>query len=124
MDILSKLDRSIPIRILLEDYAFVARKFAGHHKKLQELGGIFKYSLYTNNITDVECITPSRWKKLATGNGRITKRGMVEFIKANIPNIDVLEIFNLPECTEAVPTPVQDIADAIGIVLSYVHPDD
>ena len=90
VDILSKLDRSIPIRILLEDYAFVARKFAGHHKKLQELGGIFKYSLYTNNITDVECITSARWKKMATGNGRITKRGMVAFIKANKPNLYVL----------------------------------
>ena len=64
-------------------------------------------------------VSPSRVKKLFTGNGRATKRDMyVEF--QHILNIDHYEIFGIKDNKKAVTAvPIQDIVDAFALVGPY-----
>ena len=105
--------------VYLEGYAFSRQNNATH--KLQELGGIIKYDLY--HLLGQECTTvpPSKWKRGCSGQGKLSKLEMVYIVKNAGPKVDLFKMFKRVE-TQQVPCPVQDIADAVGIVLSVTNP--
>ncbi len=106
--------------ILIEAYAYPNKAIAGSNFKLHELGGVLKVELFKKGIELVYSIVSSSWKKLAFGKGNLNKNDVVGFVKENDPSIDLMKIFDLQTSKSGeIPCPVQDIADAIGIVKSY-----
>jgi hypothetical protein len=120
-DILSRYADEAEVLVGIEAYAFGA-KGAGHSYKLQELGGVLKHSLWVRfpGWTQV-LIPPTKWKKSTTGNGRATKLEVVEYVAANGPCLPLVAMLGTPLGRNgAVPSPAQDLADAVCIVLSLL----
>lgn len=110
------------VTVVFESYAFGA-KHAGNSYKLQELGGVLKHAIYTTFPTwNMVVVTPGAWKKQSVGIGNATKKQVVDYIKTNGPCIDLLRVCSVSKPTfkdpNRIPCPVQDISDAICIVLS------
>ncbi len=105
--------------IYLEDYAYVNSRIAGSSFKLHELGGILKYTLFNNHYSNVMIISHCKWKKVVCKSGKISKQQMVEFVQYNGPQIDLWDIFGLVYDLKSVPTPIQDIADSVGIAMYH-----
>ncbi len=106
--------------VLIEAYAYPNKAIAGSNFKLHELGGVLKVELLKKNIQFVYSIVSSSWRKLAFGKGNLNKNDVVELILKNDPFIDLMQTFDLKLSKNGtIPCPVQDIADAIGIVKSY-----
>ena len=101
-------DSSTACPIILEGYAFNTRR-AGSSFKLHELGGILKYQLHARGFV-VHIVPPTQWKKRTVGC-KASKVDTVEFVRGII---DLQSVF---QCTGA-PNPIQDIADAIAMVVS------
>lgn len=102
------------VRITLEGYAFNARSSSS--SKLHELGGILKYLLHYNKYEFRE-IAPTKLKKTFSGKGNADKELMYyTFLKTGFP--DLLDPFGFVNC-KGIPNPIQDIVDAIAIILSF-----
>ena len=125
MSIIGQISNNTPgkykqeISILIENYAFVPSKIAGSTFKLHELVGILRYELHRNKFNQVLFVPPTRWKKQISGNGRMTKQETVEYVHSNGPSVDLWSIFGIKKNIKSVPSPIQDVADAIGIVLGH-----
>ena len=106
--------------IAIEGYAFTQPSTAGSSFKLHELGGAVKHWLFRMGLMEkIKILQPSQWKRMAMGNGRASKMDTVAFVRNHGPSIDLMDIFGLKIGTHnEIPTPVQDLADAVGIVLA------
>jgi len=108
--------------VVMEGYAFDAVQ--GDDYKLLEFGGAFKTALdkLRTSPSDypLSIVAPTRWKSMALGKGTATKRDTVEWMKTHGPCVDLMDIFH--SNAQIPPNPLQDIADACGIVLSIVSP--
>ena len=115
------------VEVYIEHYAF--SKSSAHSFKLHELGGVVKQMLWqlSRDLSGVDIQTQmvaiGQWKKRMCGNGHATKQDVCTYIRDVHPRVDLLAMCGL-RCTASgdVPNPVQDISDAMGIVLSRVHP--
>ena len=107
------------VTVYVEGYAYSRQNNATY--KLQELGGIIKYDLFKLLGRDCETIPPSKWKKGCSGHGKLSKLEMVDLVQGRGPTIDLFKLFRR-ERTQNIPCPLQDIADAVGIVLSIIDP--
>lgn len=106
------------VRVNIEDYAFAAG--GAHSYKLQELGGVVKQALYSRDIA-FRTVSPGTWKKQFTGNGHATKVATHHAcLKHGLPNL--LDVFNVSVCKDKIslPSPVDDMYDAIGLTGVFV----
>jgi hypothetical protein len=111
----AKGDSIIPI---LEDYAYGCS--TGFTYKLHELGGIFKSRLLLECGLQAILMAPTRWKKFCTGHAHASKGEVIEYFKNHPPYWDLMNVFQLDKSpTGEYPHPVQDIADACGIIEGY-----
>ena len=104
------------INLFIEGYAYQAEP--GHSSKLYELGGALRHGLLQRSIP-FTVLAPTEWKKGAFGKGFATKSDIVTLVKEspNGPQLDLVALFGVkPE-----DCPVQDLADACGIVLSQLQ---
>ena len=99
--------------VALEGYAYSCQ--SAHSAKLHELGGVLKYMLREHRVV---VIASSMWKKRAFGKGNLDKRQVVDKVKTHGPCLDLFTLFGVDPKKKHVPNPIQDIADAIGIVLT------
>ena len=96
--------------------------------KLHESAGILKASLQKNKFLQVKNVVNSTWKAQVVHNGHATKLDTVRYCRDNGIKIDLLAAFGLDEAklsircnkitgvkTYHVPSPIQDIADAIAL---------
>ena len=100
----------------LEDYIYPKAMLSGSAYKIHELGGIVKYSLSKAGYT-CQTVAPTAWKK-RIGTGRMSKQQTLELVEKTIPQLNLMNLFGLVHSAKDPPNPVQDMADAIGIVLS------
>lgn len=107
------------VRVAIESYAFGATH-SGHAYKLMELGGIVKHSLFRQfPHWTVQAVPPTKWKKHTVGTGRASKAEVVTYVQHHGPCVPLLELLGLvPSSTGTIPCPVQDLADAVCLVLS------
>ena len=89
---------------------------SGSAYKIHELVGIVKYSLSKAGYT-CQTVAPTAWKK-RIGTGRMSKQQTLELVEKTIPQLNLMNLFGLVHSAKDPPNPVQDMADAIGIVLS------
>jgi Holliday junction resolvasome RuvABC endonuclease subunit len=105
--------------ILIEDYVYGMK--SGNNYKLIELGGLLKSALYHkfgSQITDFRTISVTTWKHRVVGKGNASKADVLRFVEHTL-QVDLLAIFQLLRSTKNVPTPVQDIVDALAICMAY-----
>lgn len=107
--------------LIIENYAFAAQGASSF--KLIELGGIIKFHFREYRTV---VIGNNTWKKVLTGNGRCSKKDTLDTIN-KLLNIDICQILklSLPKgrydyVPTYVPTPAQDVADSIGVVLGHL----
>ncbi len=103
----------------LEDYIYPKAALSGSAYKIHELGGIVKYSLSRAGFT-FQSVAPTTWKK-QIGNGRMSKQQTLELVERTIPQLNLLALFGFEGSFKEPPNPVQDLADAIGIVLASIN---
>lgn len=123
------------VHVHLEQYAFGCREQSAHSYKLMELGGILKWRLSEDipGLGMLRGIPITAWKKSTVGKGNASKEETLEYVDAkygvDLRNIFGLKCPKLPAATTiisaaavattakrtVVPTPVQDIADALCI---------
>lgn len=102
------------VRVYVEGYAFSMRN-CGSSYKLHELGGVVQYMLHTIGITNVQTVYPTQWRsKLGLGTTS-SKHAILTHVR---PMIDLPHVFGQTSSDKNTPNPLQDIADAICIVLS------
>ena len=103
------------ILFTIENYAF--GKASAHSFKLMELSGVFKYTVHKTFVrSKVRMVTASSWKKLATGKGNSTKHQVLHCVQDKL-DIDLCKLFKV-NVERTVPNPVQDLADAAGIMFA------
>ena len=120
-DVLSQYADEEEVLVGIESYAFGA-KGAAHAYKLQELGGVVKHSLWVRfpRWTQI-LIPPTKWKKCTVGNGRATKLDVVEYVGRNGPCLPLVAMLGTALGKHGeVPSPAQDLADAVCIVLTLL----
>lgn len=105
-------------RLYLENYVFVKPGLAGSSYKIHELGGILKYELAKTHPF-LTTVAPSVWKKQLTGISGLSKHQTLLYVQSQLPQLDLMNLFGFGS-TLIVPNPVQDIADAIGIVMAAI----
>ena len=103
-------------QIYLEDYIFPKAAVSGSAYKIHELGGILKYTLHLSGFA-YQSVAPSVWKKKISGNHHLSKLQTLQHVQRQIPQLDLLTLFGLNSSGEP-PSPVQDMADAMGVVLA------
>ena len=103
----------------IECYAFGARH-SGSSYKLQELGGVIKHSIWQRFPGWVQLsIPPTQWKKLTLGRGQATKLAVVEYVAGAGPCLPLVTLLGTALGKQgAVPSPAQDLADAVCVALS------
>ena len=108
-------------RLYLENYIFTKPSLAGSSYKIHELGGILKYQL-TQTHPHLTTVAPSVWKKKLSGLSGMSKHQTLCCVQARLPQLDLMNLFGFgsTQTTSVVPNPVQDISDAIGIVLAHI----
>ena len=108
-------------RLLLEHYIFAKPSMSGSSYKLHELCGILKYHL-TQTHPGLTTVAPSVWKKQLSGLSGLSKYQTLCLVQSKLPQLDLMKLFGF-EATLVVPNPVQDLADAIGIVMASMTED-
>lgn len=115
------------IKVYIEAYAFPKNDKTGFNYKLQEMGGSIKLALLNIGIHQIYSIVGSKWKKYGIGSATAEKVDTFNFI-GKFFGIDLFQIFGIKKTIKngiiQIPNPWQDIADAIGILLSILHPID
>ena len=102
--------------IHIEDYIYPKAALSGSAYKIHELGGILKYSLTRAGFI-FQPVAPSVWKK-RMGNSKMSKQETLEHVEKNIPQLNLMSLFGFAPDKKEPPNPVQDMADAVGIVLA------
>jgi hypothetical protein len=113
------------LRTVVEAYAFVPRRIAGHSYKLREITGILKFMLL-KEITPmcrvtIETVTVGQWKKALCGSGKVGKRDVLTRVQTVGPCVDLFACFHIipKDPDKHAPTPLQDMADAVGLVIFH-----
>ena len=111
--------RSLCVRPIFEAYAFPSRFTSGFSYKLHELGGIMKQFFFSHGIA-VTSVPSSRWKLLVVGNGHASKLDVYQFVVKTYPAFEFGKLwsYNKDHPTKGPPHPLEDLCDAVGIVLS------
>jgi len=118
--------------VYVEGYAFTR---SAYNYKLHEVTGILKFMLHQSGFT-CQVVPVTTWKRQLTGNAFADKYQVLQTVNRRL-NVDLAHLLqtklspakplkgrkrrrgqNLQVMTRSVPTPLQDVADAIGIVLS------
>ena len=103
------------IHVRIEGYGFAACG-QGSSYKLHELSGILAYTLHAHeHVCTVSYVPPTQWKRIYVQNGFATKQRVVEQVEADL-DIDLYSMLGRSRNAKEVPKPVQDIADAVGLV--------
>ena len=111
--------------VRVEAYAFCCREESGYNFKLHESGGIIKRALHHAGFLHVTPIVTSQWKRTVINKGNCSKIDVIHFVAKYGPMIDMLLILGYEESTLSkdekgrliVPSPCQDMADAVAIAL-------
>ena len=110
------------LRVCFEGYAFskITNAFS---TTLHELCGVIQLRLFQLGVRSLHTITPSTWKvrTVGTDTGR-NKYAAVEYVRTHGPQVDLLTLFGHDVTTitpKKCPHPIQDIADAIGVLLGH-----
>lgn len=111
------------VTFVIENYAYAAAN-QGHSYKLHELGGVIKTYIHRCwPKATVVILSPGTWKKFFVGNGHATKHNVLTSVNALFGGIDIMHVFGLAMGpNDAVPTPVQDLCDAVGLVQAVTMP--
>jgi Holliday junction resolvasome RuvABC endonuclease subunit len=111
----AQLCRGDDVRVRFEGHAFDCRTPAT--TKLHELGGVVRHILFEAGVP-MDDVAPACVKKCFTQNGRATKADMhAQFRACGLP--DLLAMFALEARKDSVPTPVQDVVDAVAILSTF-----
>ena len=106
---------------------------SAHNYKLHEITGILKYVLAKAGFTKYQTVSVTSWKKELTGNAFADKYEVLQTVNQEL-GVDLVDLFQTKlgvekvvrkrkrklqpmKLTRSVPCPLQDISDAIGIIL-------
>ncbi len=105
------------VLFIIEGYAFSKQHNAGY--KLQELGGVIKSAIFNGGFQQ-RVLPPTYWKKLLTGKGNCTKLEVFQHLHSPTSSSpSLIDLFNLDvNRTTTIPHPIEDIADAVGLILA------
>jgi Holliday junction resolvasome RuvABC endonuclease subunit len=97
--------------VTMEMYAFGCQ--SAHTYKLQELGGIVQF-VFAQNGYSVKMVPIGTWKKSFTGNGHADKRLVFQTVVDKL--FPIHEAFPQSSTIKVIPSPLQDMCDAVGLV--------
>ena len=104
----------------IEGYGFAATG-QGSAYKLHELSGIIAYTLHSlSNMSTVAFVPPTQWKKLYVNSGFASKEMVVERVESDL-GVDLYQLMNRKRGGKKVPNPIQDMADAVGLIFPSVQ---
>ncbi len=114
--------------VRIEQYVFSTAAKSGNNYKLHELGGVIKRALFVANFTHVTPVVPGQWKRTVVNKGNCGKIDVVHYVAKHGPCIDVLKMLGYDEMSLPldekrqiiVPTPSQDLADAVALALEAI----
>ena len=102
---------TIDTKLVLEDYSYDSFK----RYPLIESTGILKYLLHPHS--ELTTIAPRQWKHAYLGKGTADKFDSIQKLSECL-ELDLLEYYKLKHLKHP-PKPLQDIADAFGILKAY-----
>lgn len=105
---------SAPDKVVLEGYAY-SKHFG--NQTMMEAGGMLKMALYVKGF-EVVTVTPTKAKKVLTGNGKATKKDMLDCLRSQY-GIDLLTILDQTLSKDL--HPAEDLADAFALCLAHSH---
>jgi len=123
--------------IYCEGYVYGMK--SAHSFKLHEITGILKFMLMKAGFTNMTTIPVTSWKKALTSNAFADKYEVLQAVNKQI-GVDLVDIFQTtlgaekivkqkrkrkrpsttPKLTKSVPCPLQDVSDAMGIILPFL----
>jgi hypothetical protein len=114
------------VHVVIESYAFITNR-SGSNYKLHEVTGILKYLLYDLGIRHFSTLSSGHWRSLIFGTSKVEKKHALSYFNTHPSVVGGPKDFDLMAFCKrklgknsSVPTPVQDICEALCICDAYL----